>query len=362
MGKKQTYYTLDNIKKTNARYRLLIGEKANGKSYAVKYDALSRAWADPQHKFILLRRFDLEIKQNAVETYFRDPPADVIRDITSDECDGVCAWHGQIFLTKFNPKTGKADKIRHVGYYMALTAEQHYASGAYPDVDMVIFEEFVSRGAYLPNEPKKLQYLISTIARHRAITIYMIGNSITRVCPYFNEWQLVNIPRQKQGTIEIYHQHTDDGIIDIAVEFCANIGYKNKMFFGAHAKSIVSGEWEVDTYPTLLGNIDHDYDILYTIVITAKNFTFLAQLLTARDTGLYFWYVQPKTTPRHKDTRLITDIATITDIYTTCGFRPLAATEREIFPLFFRPDGVVFSDNLTGTDFNACLQYLKRYV
>lgn len=362
MSKKQKYYSLENIKKTNAPYRLLVGEKANGKSYSVKYESISRAWKDTQHKFILLRRFDLEIKQNALNQYFSDPPSEKIIEITNGECDGVCAWQGRIYTTKFNEKTRKADKIRHVGYYMALTGEQHYASGAYPDVDTLIFEEFVSRGAYLPNEPKKLQYLISTIARHRAITVYMIGNTITRVCPYFNEWQLVNIPRQKQGTIEIYHQHTDGGIIDIAVELCADIGYKNKMFFGTSAKSIVSGEWEVDTYPTLLGNIDRDYDILYTIVITAKNFTFMAQLLTARDTGLYFWYVQPKTTPRHKDTRLITDIATITDIYTTCGFRPLAAAERDIFPLFFRPDGVVFSDNLTGTDFNACLQYLKRYV
>lgn len=357
---KQKYYRLDAIKKTGAPYRLLIGEKANGKSWAVKEEIIKNAWNDPDRKFILLRRFEIEIKQNAVTTYFQDPNGDFISEWTNGECDGVTAFQGRIYLTKWNEKKQKSEKIRHIGYYMALTSEQHYASGAFPDVDTIEFEEFVSRSGYLPNEPKKLQYLISTIARHRQITVYLIGNSITRVCPYFNEWQLTNIPRQKQGTIEIYKQHVDDTTIDIAVEFCANIGYKNKMFFGTHANAIVAGTWEVDQHPALIGDIDRDYERIYTVVIKCKNFMFLCEFLVANETGLAMWFISPKTTPLKPNTRYITDVATITDIYTTCGIRPLSDDERIMFEYFTRPDGVCFSDNLTGTDFTQCLQYIKN--
>lgn len=358
--KKQKYYSLEPIKKTGAPYRLLIGEKANGKSYAVKTEIITNAWQDTENKFILLRRFELETKQNNINAYFQDPPKEKILEITGGECDGIVAFQGRIYLTRWNDKKQKAEKMRHIGYYMALTSEQHYASGAFPDVNTIVFEEFVSRTGYLPNEPKKLQYFISTIARHREITIYLIGNSISRVCPYFNEWQLTNIPKQKQGTIEIYKQKTNDGTIDIAVEFCANIGYKNKMFFGSHAAAIVTGTWEVDTYPHLQGNIDRDYEKLYTVAIKAKNFTFLATFLLANDTGLPVWYVTPKTTPLQKNTRLITDVACIDDIYVTCGFRALCPEEKIMFDYLFRPDGVCFSDNLTGTDFVQCLKYLRN--
>lgn len=361
MPKKVKYYRLDNIKKLKAPWNIICGEKANGKSYAVKEDSILRAWKNPEtSKFILLRRYDMEVKQNAVNNYFMDPKPSKIMELTEGAADGVTAWQGKIYLTKFNQDKNTTVKIRQIGYYMALSAEQHYASGAYPDVDTVIFEEFVSRNGYLPNEPKKLQYLISTIARHRQITVYMIGNTITRLSPYFSEWQLVNVPKQKQGTIDIYHQKAGDDVIDIAVEFCGSSGYKNKMFFGNPAKTIVSGVWEVDTYPHLMGDLVKDYEHLYDIVIKCKNFTFLARLLLAIDTGLAIWYVSPKTTPIKKGTRVVTDTATINDSLSTVGFRPLAPEEAEIFTYFYRADGVCYSDNLTGTDFTQCLKILKN--
>lgn len=361
MAKKLKYYSLDRIKQTGAPYRLLLGEKANGKSWAVKAEIIQNAWKNDNSKFILLRRYELEIKQSLVNTYFKDPTSSYIEMWTDGQCDGIEAYQGRVFLTKWNEKTNKNDKIKHIGYYMGLTSEQHYASGAFPDVDTIVFEEFVSRGGYLPNEPKKLQYLISTIARHRDIVIYLIGNSISRVCPYFSEWQLVNVPRQKQGTIEIYKQHTEDGTVDIAVEYCENIGYKNKLFFGAHANAIVSGTWEVDTYPHLMGNLYMDYEQIYTIVLKCKNFMFLARFIVANDNGIAMWYIEPKTTEVKQETRIITDIATITDIFTTCGLRPLSDDEKIMFEYFTRPDGVCFSDNLTGTDFMQCLPYLINY-
>ena len=359
MARKQKYYRLDRIKKTGAPWRLLLGEKANGKSYAVKEEVLSRAWNDPDDKFILLRRYDLELKQTWLTKYFKDPPAQVLERATEGQANCIISWQGNIYFAHYDSETGETKKLRIAGYYISLTSEQHYASGAFPDVQTVVFEEFISRSNYLPDEPKKLQYLVSTIARHRQITVYLVGNTMSRICPYFHEWQLVNIPRQKQGTIEIYHQKSGDDVIDVAVELCEDIGYKNKMFFGVHKDAIVSGSWEVDTFPHLLGHKEHDYESLYTIVIKAKNFMFLAEFLLNKETGIGMWYVSPKTTPIKEGTRLVTDTPDIFDILTTCGFRALAPEEAELFEYFKRPDGVVYSDNLTGTDFTQCLKYLR---
>ena len=69
---KQKFYRLTNIEKKNAQYNILLGERSNGKSYAVKEKCLIEAWNDPDKKFILLRRWDLEIKPNLSEAYFKD--------------------------------------------------------------------------------------------------------------------------------------------------------------------------------------------------------------------------------------------------------------------------------------------------
>ena len=48
---KQKYYRLDKIKKVDAQYKMLLGERSNGKSYAVKEDALQDAWSHDNKKF-----------------------------------------------------------------------------------------------------------------------------------------------------------------------------------------------------------------------------------------------------------------------------------------------------------------------
>lgn len=61
---------------------------------------------------------------------------------------------------------------------------------SYLDVDDIIFEEFMSRNVYLPNEPNKLMNLYATIDRKRLTTrLWLVGNTISRVCPYINEWR-----------------------------------------------------------------------------------------------------------------------------------------------------------------------------
>lgn len=361
---KQKYYRLDKILKLNAEYNILLGERSNGKSYAAKEYAIRRAYTDQQHcKFILLRRWDLELKPTLAEQYFADAPISVITD---GEADGVSVYRGEIWLTRYDEEQKKNIKRFKIGYTRALSMEQHYSSGAYPDVDTVIFEEFISRDYYLPQEPLKLMQLISTVARRRAIKVFMIGNTISRLCPYFEEWQLVNTPKQKQGTIETYTYDTseidDDGksiSVVIAVEFCENSGRNSHMFFGASSNMITTGAWQSKEMPHLNGSRQLNYDLIYTVFIQVAAFNFKCELLSDHRTNALIWFVSPKTTPIKKDDRLITDRMNLINCITTIGLKPLSPGEAQAFALM-NEGKICYSDNLTGSDFEVCLKQLKN--
>lgn len=98
------------------------------------------------------------------------------------------------------------------------------------DYDYILYEEFITDNSYLYDEPRQLQQFVSTVARSEKLTVILIGNTLSRVCPYFSEWCLEGVLKQKQGTIEIYHFHTEKGIVDIAVEYCANADTSENMF------------------------------------------------------------------------------------------------------------------------------------
>lgn len=371
MNTKQTYYRLEKLNDTiQANYHILLGERSNGKSYAVKERALLNAWNDDNNKFMLLRRWGIEIKASFVEQYFIDAP---ITAVTNNECNTVICNGGKIYLAKFDPETQKTTRVKHVGYYRDLCGEQHFVSQNFDDVSMVIFEEFISRDYYLPQETVKLQNFISTVARRRVVPVYMIGNTISRVCPYFNDWNLTNVPKQKQGTIELYEIHTgeydDDNneiIVRVTVEYCENSGKNSKMFFGKPAKMITSGAWQVKEYPHLSGKL-RDYSILHTVIFIHTGFKFKMFFLQNPETiSIPFWYIEPFTDNVYNNDKFINtrfvvhafnESLYIKSNMITVGFKPLNDTERLCFNYLER---IVVSDNLTGSDFETCFKSINR--
>lgn len=362
---KQKYYRLDKIKKVDAQYKMLLGERSNGKSYAVKEESLQDAWADDNKKFIYLRRWDLECKPSLTEQYFLDAP---ISAITKGEADTIVVYMGKIFFAKYDAETQKPKKIKICGYTRALSMEGHYVSGSYPDVDKIFFEEFISRDYYLPGEVNKLMQFVSTVARRRQILVYLIGNTISRVCPYFSDWQLVNIPRQKQGTIDIYEFKTEefneDGtpvVVKIAVEMCENSGHNSKMFFGVNSKMITSGSWQCEEKPHLPGRKMIDYFKLYEVFFSMDNFKFKGELLMSKDTSSLLWYVTPKTSDfkfKNND-RIISDHAILKNNMTSIGLVPFNNNESYVFSLL-KQGWIYYSDNLTGSEFEMCLKKLLQ--
>jgi len=347
------FYSLTNMKKTNAQYRMLLGEKSNGKSYAVKSEVI-QDYVDNGHKFIYMRRYREDLKTIDVNAYFEDAP---VKKITHNKWERVYYDKGMIYLANYNAEDDKIEKGPEIGRTVYLSGYEHFASQSFLDVYNIVYEEFITQRNYLPNEPAQLQKMVSTILRDRPGAVYLIGNTINRVCPYFTEWQLNHTIRQKEGTIEIYKFHrTDlngnDILTEVAVERCESSNSKTNMFFGKTAEFIVKGGWEVYDKPKLPRPKD-EYTVLYELLLERKNFSFVVQLMVEVETGGQFVYVYPFSNKR-RIRRIVTERFS-TDPFVTYNISPKIPAEVKINELI--KDGkICFSDNLTGADFEAAIK------
>ena len=347
MGKKGKYYDITNLLSTEAHYMMLLGERANGKSYQVKKTVLTEAYKNNRW-FVYLRRYQADIKAKSVNAYFGDMD---ISAITSGEYTGVIAYNGEIYFTFVDPD-GELKKGLKIGRYCDLNEIERYKSWTFPDFDYIVYEEFITDSVYLNDEPTLLQQFVSTVARHRKITVFLVGNTLSRVCPYFSEWCLDGVLKQKIGTIEVYHFHMTDqngdtSVIDIAVEYCANANFENKMFFGHTAKQIVSGEWETHDMPKLPRK-QYEYENVYEILIEYQAFKFVLCLFVEPQDGGLIVFIYPFTGQR-KIERIIRQ--EISDNPLISGaLDPTRIPEARIIQCA-KTKKIAYSDNLTGADF-----------
>ncbi len=355
MKNKKVYYNWDNLIATGATYLMALGARNIGKSYDIKIKVLRNAYKS-DNKFGLVRRWKEDLKQDLVQQYFADMP---IKDITHEEYNYIRCWQGKIYFGNLNDDGVWDRKKKLIGYCFALTSEQHFKSTMYPDLTDLIFEEFISNTFYLPDEPKKLTSLISTIARGRKIKVFLVANTISRMCPYFGYWSLDKTLQQKQGTIDTYdftftNDYDEQEIIKVAVEMCG-IMSTNKMFFGKSQNMTVNGKWQSDEHPTLQYD-RREYTEVYEMFVFKESLKFRCILLK-KDT-CFIWFVEPFTGKFKNipNTRIIGDIYNESMLATT-KLTPLSDKEGIAFTLVGLGK-VAYSDNLTGTEFTKLLESL----
>ena len=344
-----------------AQYFILLGERSNGKSYAVKERCVSEAF----HNGILfgyLRRWQVDIKATYVDAYFSDCP---VSAITNGEYNTITCYRQRIYLANIDAETGITTRGKEIGFCFYLSGVTHFKSMSLPKFGNVIFEEFVTNSGYMKAEIGELFDLVSTIARRESINVFMIGNTITRLCPYFSEWQLTGIPKMNQGDIEVYEreaegQFDENGnkiFVKIAVERCESSGKAGRMFFGAKSKMINSGAWDCEPQPHLpfkLERCQRKYNVLYNY----RDFTFNLELVkTPENSYLVFCYPYTKkriNVEERTKTRIVSDkwsqYSNVTET-----LEPLCKGDETILKLI-KQNKICFSDNLTGTEFKLVLK------
>ena len=353
------YYSLERIKKIDAQFKILLGGRNIGKSYATKHDVLRDCYKSGA-EFIYLRRWDRDIKTQNVLNYFADCDVEGITDGTYTNID---VYHGIVYFHNVDEDGKKIDKFN-VGYAHALNLNERYKSQIFPKVIYIIYEEFITDEGYLPDECNKLQNYVSTIFRERVGVVYMVGNTISKLCPYFNEWNLEKVTKMKTHDIVLFENNTDiltpDGnetvTVRIAVEMCGAKSVLSKMAFGDSASMIIKNTWQSKTVARVDSEVYENSDLIYTLFVYCDNLVFRMELLNYNNQ--IYWYVIPqtKTIKNREETRIVSDKASINPLHTS-GFMPLSDRERVAFNLI-KQNKVFYCSNSCGTDFQ---QVLRKY-
>lgn len=291
------YYSLDKILRKNADYNIVFGERSNGKTYAcLEYGIKQFVSNGTQMAYI--RRWREDIRGKRASTLF-DALEPRISELTDGKYTEVYYWNNRWYLSNYD-----ADLKKHVPcekclcYGFALSEMEHDKSTSYPNVTTVVFDEFLTRKYYLPDEFILFMNTLSTIIRNRDnVKIFMLGNTVNKFCPYFGEMGLRHIGEMKQGTIDVYKY--GDSPLTVAVEYADNLN-KNKpsnkyfAFDNQNLQMISGGKWELAIYPHLSIRYEQK-DIMFTYFIEFEG-NILQCEIVSKDNNL-FTYIHEKTTP-----------------------------------------------------------------
>ena len=358
MSIKQIHYNIDNIDKLDANFNLIYGEKSNGKSYQVKHKKAVEHYLKTGNRFILLRRWKEDISNLWIEQYFAD--VDVAK-LTNNKYNCISQYRKVLYFSIYDVNTGKTQRIEKIGYVMSLSTEQHMSSASFLDVDVIIFEEFMERGSYIPHEPDRLMIFYSTIDRKRGTTkLYMVGNSISRVCPYIREWGLDEIFRNlKQGEIKTKEIQNEENKVTIAIEFCLASGGKT-MAIGNASSMIDSGSWQTFPQPHLPKSYK-EYKVLFRFGFQYKGFKFICEYLADIEIHTTIFFIYPTNKEFKENTIVFSDEVKVNP-YWQRDIYDISIKNDKLRNLFmsFKENKIFYASDLCGTDFKQVIDFNIR--
>ena len=359
------YYDVSHIDKFNAHYNVIFGKRSNGKTYSVlKKLIVNHAQKGEQGAY--LRRYREDFKGKRGATMFDSLIAnDEISKATDGKWTTVKFYSDRWYFAKpdeDDPGRLIADSVPFC-YGFSLAQMEHDKSTSYPLVTTVIFDEFISRIGYLPNEFVLFMNVLSTIIRQRNnVKIYMLGNTVNKYCPYFQEMGLKHIEQMEPGHIDIYTYGESN--LRVACEYTQNHnieGRKSDVYFAfdnPNLQMITGGAWELDLYPHLPREYEIK-DIVFKYFVSFNDNILQCEVIELPDCR--FTYVHRKTGEiRHPDK----------DIVFSAEYDPRPNHIRNIrkngskickkILNFYREDRVFYQDNDVGEVIRNYMMFCQK--
>lgn len=338
------YYSLKRILKTNATYNIIFGKRSNGKTFSVVERALEHGW-----KLAYIRRFDEEItRKNLNNLVCADHD---IAKHTHGQWNSYCFQSNCFYFTYVeNGKVVKKSTEPFIHCFALNTMETTKGAdnGYFP---IILFDEFITRRFYLPNEFVLFQNILSSIIRDRdGSEIYMLANTVNQSCPYFAEMGLTRIDKMKQGEIQIV-DYGNSGL-RVAVEYCNDTTNTLKTakyfaFDNPQLKMITNGKWEIKGYPHCPISVTRD-NIAFIFFVIFEEHIIRGNIVN--DNGQIFVFFNPHTntnrTPTENDIAYSLDVSTYPMWCQSINETPTDA--HKIIRELINRNKMYFSDNTTG--------------
>ena len=356
----QKFYTPTAINKRNAVYNVIFGERSNGKTYALLVYGLKEYFKN-RSQTAYVRRWKEDITgRRASQLYAGVVENGEVEKLSGGLFKGIHYYAGKWYLCNYdeNGKSIYSDQDI-ITYAFSLSDNEHNKSTSYPNVNTIIFDEFLSNKLYLQDEFVAFMNTVSTIVRRREdVKIYMLGNTVNKYCPYFEEMGLKNVPSMAQGTIDIYKY--GESTLTVAVEYCASTADPSKekhkyfAFDNPKLEMITGGSWELNMYP----HIPCKYkprDVMLNFFIEFSNKIYHAEVVCVGEVS--FIFIHSKTSPIQDTTsELIYSLEPRPEMnYNRSIYRPMSRTQEKIL-WFFKNDRVFYQSNDVG---DAVANYLK---
>lgn len=356
------YYSLKNILAKNAQYNMVFGERSNGKTYAVLKYALKR-YVKTGEQLAIVRRWQDDYTGKRGATLWDALVSNgEISKATGGEWTGVYYYASRWYLCRTGEDGKRESDQRPIAYGFAISAMEHDKSTAYPDVTTILFDEFLTRTYYLPDEFVLFMNVLSTIIRQRTnVKIFMLGNTVNKYCPYFAEMGLTHIKKMSPSDIDVY-QYGKSGLI-VAVEYASpsERGKESDLYFAfdnPKLSMITGGAWEIDIYPHCPTKY-RPCDVLFRYYVCFAGDTLECEIVQTYDKC--FTFVHRKSTPLRE---MDTDVIYTTEYDARPNFKrrltkPITLLERKIASHYVA-DKVFYSDNEVGEIMRNYLMWCNK--
>lgn len=363
-SQKSEYYDVSHIDKFNAHYNVIFGKRSNGKTYSVLKKAVYN-YAKDGSQTGYIRRYREDFKGKRGATMFDALIAnDEIRNATDGKWETIKFYSDRWYFAKMDEESGRlVSDSTPFCYAFSLAQMEHDKSTSYPMITTVIFDEFISRIGYLPNEFVLFMNVLSTIIRQRNnVKIYMLGNTVNKYCPYFQEMGLKHVEEMDMGKIDIYSY--GDSTLKVAVERTMdhNIeGRKSDVYFAFDNPSlqmITGGAWELDLYPHLPREYEVE-DVVFKYFINFNDNILQAEVIELDD--CCFTYVHRKTGEiRHPESDIVFSIEYDPRPNHIRNIRKSSEDIVKKIFRFFRDDQVFYQDNDVGEIVRNYLMFCQK--
>lgn len=219
------WYDNSQLLSYNGILNFVLGNRGGGKSFNAKKWAIND-FLKKGKQFVYVRRYKSELKTK--ESFFKDIASEFPK--CTFKVDGDKAY--------INKKVA--------GYFVALSVGSTFKSTPFPDVNKIIFDEFIISGnkrgsSYIKNEVEEFLDLYETIARTRDdVRALFLGNSVSSINPYFTFFN-IRLNDNERFTV------VKDGLV--VVELFKDqdfINMKNKTRFGKLIKNTKYGDYAVE--------------------------------------------------------------------------------------------------------------------
>lgn len=369
------YWSPTKILELGADYNVIYGLRSNGKTTGVEGYAITEYInSGYKNQLAIIRRWEEDYKgKNGTQMfdgintngwYDDKGKLHTIKGDTKGIYNMIMYYSQRWYFAKMDDN-GKIDYKSEEPFAIgfSITSEEHYKSTAYPNITNIMFDEFITRSYYLPDEFIKFQNLLSTIIRLRTnVKIFMLGNTINKYCTYFTEMGLTNIKKQQPNTIDIYSYGDSD--LKVAVEYSDFKGKKesNKYFAFNNPKlqMITNGNWEMSIYPHLPVKYDKS-EIKYIYFINFNEELLQCEIINSKKNNTIFTYIHRKTTPIKEDNTNIIFQCEVNEQkhYRRKITKPFDKVGDKIY-YFYKTDKVFYQDNEVGEIVRNYIMWCKK--